>query len=463
MPGFLRPTVALAFAQLVQMAASLATLEILSGALGPAGMGQLGSVVATYVLLGSLTDLGTGVVAIREMVREPERAREVAVVASRLRVALGGAAALLGLLRYALVPVEESGAGLVGALFPVVQGLGSARLYLQAVGDHGGHVRANVVGRLAQVGLVALAVWLDSGVRGAVAALVGGELAIATLLRIEAGSLPVVELRTTFERARELAAAAAPLALGFVLAQAVESVDVLLLRSLRTLDETGLYSLAERPLAILDQVPRLLLWSAFTALARSAAAGDAAGLARSYRRTLAALGVAAAPVAAGAWLAGPSLLRLLFDARFDGAGAPFVVLALGSAVSFVSAPASSLLVALGRTRAVLAASALAFAVDLGLDLVLIPGYGPVGAAWAWTAARAAEALLLHACVLGASGIAPPLGSFARSAFAALVLVLALVRHTREWPALALVGAGIVVYAIAAVATGAIGWESREEP
>src|SRR4051794_40524896 len=54
-----RATTALGLAHIVQLAASLANLWLLTRALGPAGYGELASVLATYVLLGALTDLGT--------------------------------------------------------------------------------------------------------------------------------------------------------------------------------------------------------------------------------------------------------------------------------------------------------------------------------------------------------------------------------------------------------------------
>jgi O-antigen/teichoic acid export membrane protein len=437
------------------MAASLITLKLLSDTLGPEGLGELGTVVATYVLLGALTDLGTGAIAVREMARAPERARSLVVTASRLRVALGVVAGLLGTARYLGSGLPETDAGLVGALFPVVQGWSSSRLYLQATRDHAGQVRATVLGRAAQVLLVAAAAWLGTGVRGAVAALVGGELAIAGLLRAEVGRLPAVELGESLRAARALAKGAIPLALAFVLTQSVESLDVLLLRTFRSLEETGIYSLAERPLAILDQAPRLVLWGVFSVLSSRAAAGDRDGLARAHRETTAALGLAAAPVAAGAWIVGPRLLTLLFGERFAAAGAPFVVLALGSAVSFVSAPAASLLVALGRTGACLGAGVVSFAIDLGLNALLIPRLGATGAAWAWVAARSAEAVFLHGAVYVSAGIAPPLASLARSSLAAVILLAALTRHRVDANALVLVAAGVAVYAIATVATGAV--------
>ncbi|MBI3723874.1 oligosaccharide flippase family protein, partial [bacterium] len=61
-----RATFVLGAAHLVNIGASLVTLKLVSAALGPGGYGQYSAVLATYVLLGSLTDLGTGTVAVRE-------------------------------------------------------------------------------------------------------------------------------------------------------------------------------------------------------------------------------------------------------------------------------------------------------------------------------------------------------------------------------------------------------------
>jgi O-antigen/teichoic acid export membrane protein len=448
-----RATIVLGVAHVVQLAASLANLWLLTRTLGPDGYGELASVLATYVLLGVLTDLGTGVVAIREMAQRPESAPSLLVATLRVRLLLGLLAGGLGALRYGLGALPERAAGLLGAAFPVVQAWGSTRLLLQARLEQGRTARALVLGRLVQLGLVALALRLEPSPLGATGALVLGELVQAALLRLEAGALPRIPWGESLATGASILRAALPLALAFVATQIAGTFDVLLLRALRTPEETGLYGLAERPLSIFEPLPRILLSSVFTILAARAGRGDREGVVRACRETVSALALAAAPIAAGTLLVGPRLLALVFDARYAGAAGPLVVLGVAGSISFLTAPAESALVALGKTRANLAVSLVALAVNVGLNLVLIPRFGPLGAAWAWLATAVVSCLGAHACLF-AAGIAPPLTAIARSAVAGAILYLVLAPYATTAHPLAIVGAGVVVYAAASFATGA---------
>ncbi len=442
-----RATLVLAATHAVQLVASLANLELLTRALGPARYGDVASVLATYALLGALTDLGTGLVAVRRMAREPERAREVLVTVLRLRLVAGALGGVLGFWHFA---DRGEPAGLVGAALPVIQAWSSSRLLLQATLAKTWLAVAQTLGRVVQVGLVALAV----GARGdtsvaAILAIAGGELTIAALLRVSVGELPRVSWRASARDGASLAIEALPIAGAFLANELAGSFDVLLLRAARTSEETGLYALASRPLQVLEPVPRLLLWSIFPILARRAAADDAAAIARTHRATVSALALAAAPVAAGATLCGPALLAALFDDRYAAAGEPLVVLAWGAALGFLAAPAESTLVAVGGTRRNLVASLGALAVNITSNVVLIPRHGALGAAWAWVATAAAQ-LLLGQWLLG---VRFPAIACARSALAGVILYAAL--SPLSGHPFAQLALGAPLYVLLTVVTGAV--------
>ena len=457
----LHAAVVLALAHAVQVVASLANAEILTRTLGPALYGDYAAVLATYVLLGALTDLGTGLVAVRAMTQEPERARVLLVATVRLRLLAGLVASALGAARFAHEP-----AGLVGAALPMIQAWSSSRLLLQATLEKTRLARATVVGRLLQTGLIFFATRTRPEPVAAVAALALGELLVAALLRGEVGTLPRVPWSESFREARAIAVAALPLAGAFVANELAGSLDVLLLRGLRSSEETGLYSLAAQPLQALEPLPRLILWSVFPLLAkrsapRESAQADDAFVARAHRSTVAALGLAAAPLAAGTALCGPALLATLFDPRYEQAGGPLVVLAFGTALGFLASPFESTLVALGRTRSVLAASAGALLVNVLGNVLLVPRFGTMGAAWAWVATAAAQLALAHALLV--RGLRPraalPLDSLARSGAAGFVLYAALRPFKESVHPLVLVPLGAVVYAATVLL---LGWSLNED-
>ncbi len=439
-----RATAVLAFAHVVQIAASLANLELLTRALGPSGYGELAARIAAWTVLGALTDLGTGLVSVSAMARAPERAGAILVATLRLRFLLALVASGAGAIRFAHDP-----AGLAGATLPIIQAWSGSRLILQARLANLGLARAQVLGRVLQVGAVALATRLHPDPLGAILALAAGELAIASLLRVEVGRLPRIPWRQSLADSKEIAWAALPLAGAFVANELAGSLDVLLLRALRTSEETGLYALASRPLQVLEPLPRLLLWSTFPILSRHAGEGDRAGFERGHRAATAALGLAAAPIAVLAPLAGPGLLAWLFDARYEDAARPLVILAWAGALSFLAAPAESALVALGKKRSNLLASLAGLGTNMGANALLIPRWGMLGAAWAWLATSAVQLVLAHALL----GVRPPLRELSRSALAGGVVYCVLTGIAATIHPGVLVVLGLGLYGLAIFALG----------
>lgn len=182
-----------------------------------------------------------------------------------------------------------------------------------------------------------------------------------------------------------------PLGVAAVLGAAYHRVDVVLLALLTTAGDVALYTAAFRlfeglllPAGALSAlvVPR------FSTL-------DVSGVAARARRigALATVGLAV-PAAAVALAAGP-LLRLTFGPHFAGASTSLVVLmaaVLPSTLALVLAPAVG--VVRRNTMAVVSAGLLAL--NVALNLVLVPRIGLAGAAWATLAGQVAFAAALLA-------------------------------------------------------------------
>jgi O-antigen/teichoic acid export membrane protein len=99
--------------------------------------------------------------------------------------------------------------------------------------------------------------------------------------------------------------------------------------------------------------------------------------------------VYALPVAAGGLILAPALVRLLYGAGNEGAATLMVVFIGAMTVGKLSSVTSYFLVVLDRERTLVTARALFGAVNLALDLLLIPRYGALGAAAATSAVMAA--------------------------------------------------------------------------
>jgi O-antigen/teichoic acid export membrane protein len=153
----------------------------------------------------------------------------------------------------------------------------------------------------------------------------------------------------------------------------------------------GTYAVASKYAELLRLPGTALTWVCYPHLA-GVPGTEASRRARRYLRP-ALLAVAAAAVPAFA-ISGP-VISLLYGARFDGAVPQARVLLAGMLLAGVAGVASAYLYARGRPGANSAILGAGLLVTVVLDVLLIPPYGALGAAWASTVAYlVADAMLV---------------------------------------------------------------------
>jgi O-antigen/teichoic acid export membrane protein len=152
-------------------------------------------------------------------------------------------------------------------------------------------------------------------------------------------------------------------------------------------------------------------------------------------------------------LAAP-LLGLLFGDAFVAGSPALRLVALSVALFALHGITRSVFVALHRTRLEATIFAFAAAVNIGLNFLLIPTLGIVGAA---VATVAAEAIIFVACViwLARIGAQYPAMPLLRPAVASLLMAAALTRFVQSVPVLPLILGGGVLYLTLMVVSGAI--------
>lgn len=209
-------------------------------------------------------------------------------------------------------------------------------------------------------------------------------------------------------RHRHLLAYGLPLALNFVLVWVVASSDRLLVGWLLDVDAAGLYAvgydLAQHSLGVVFTVVSLAAYPlAVRALEREGAAAAREQLEKSAGLLL---GVGA-PAAAGLALLAPGLAEILVGAEFRTAAARVIPwIALAAALAGIKAFHFDLAFQLGRRTMMQVWVSLAAAiVNLGLNLLWIPRYGVLGAAYATVVAYGVA--LAGSVVLGRSAFRIP--------------------------------------------------------
>jgi O-antigen/teichoic acid export membrane protein len=175
---------------------------------------------------------------------------------------------------------------------------------------------------------------------------------------------------------------------------------------------------------------------------------DAWGVANAYVNSTRYLVMAGWPVAlAGALLAEP-LIRLLFGAAYAPAAPALVILVVGAGIVSMGHPAVAVIYSQERNAFLIVSSVAIVALNIVLDLVLIPPWGAVGAA---VANVVVQGVLLAVHTLWVSrwlGVRPPVADALRSLAAAL-LAFAPALVLQIWSAGSLSVAGLVVAGLVA--------------
>lgn len=268
-----------------------------------------------------------------------------------------------------------------------------------------------VVGRGVTLALAVFFAWSHGGILAFVGAFVAGALfTLAWNLHgvrrlLPASFLPTVRLHgwllgfppgTFLETARSLVREAWPLALLLVCWMIVFRADSILLSYLQPLEELGWYALPYKVLESALFFPAMMGGLLFPVLSRSASACvDHEG----FRRTLAEatdlfLLLAIPAVILLVWLA-PSIIHVLGGSAFAPSVPALQILAVALGALFFGNLYGNSAIALGEQRSLLVAAFLLAVVNVAVNLLVIPRFSFIGAAWTTLATE-----FLSACSAG---------------------------------------------------------------
>jgi PST family polysaccharide transporter len=378
------------------------TLGLLVGAvvaryLGPAEYGALSAVFAYVVLLGAVAALGLEGVLVRELIRDEAARLLLLGTAFALRCCSAVVALLLGIAFAPLLGIELEGLWLlvavasIGFLFSPAdvmehrfQSTMNARAIVTARSS------AFIVASAAKLVLVAAGAPLvlfaaTPSLESAVAAAL-----LASLYAMKEGEFH----RWRFDRGRAalLLKAAAPVAFSGLLVACTMQIDRIMIAAIAGHHEAGVYSAAALLSTVWHMVPVVLGASVAAVLTRLHETSRANYHAR-LQDVFSVLSVWALCVAAAMTaLSAPMVLLIFGDAYSPAAVILSIHVWAGIFVSHVSIRSRALLIE-GKTGWIAAFSVLTLAANVGLNTLLIPRHGAVGAAWAFLAAWALCALL----------------------------------------------------------------------
>jgi len=150
------------------------------------------------------------------------------------------------------------------------------------------------------------------------------------------------------------------------------------------------------------------------------------------------------PIAVGGWYYREAVMTLFYGSEFFGSGDSFGILVFTMATSATALGAAAALSATGRQKINLYIAIVGAGLNIGLDLVLIPSLGPVGAAWAFLVASLFMAAASVAMLARFGVKVDMMDILLRPSVAAAVMLLAL--FSLPIPHLVIgIGVGALVY------------------
>lgn len=361
------------------MAIGLASVAVTTRYLGASSYGKLALALVFVQTFGLLADVGLLTVAVREMSRTPERTNQLVGAVLALRLALSLAVVPLAALVSLALPYDRevrvailiAGASLVlglanGALVAVFQS--RLRMGRAAVSE--------VLGRASAFAALALVAALDLGFYAVVAsAAVGAAVAlVASWILVRPFATPRLGARG--DTWRPLLMAALPVGAALAVTEIYFRADTFIISLFRDYDEVGAYSLAYRVVELLAVLPAVVMTSVFPLLSRYLGAGGDRARASTAIDAVGDLFLAVGvPLAAGGLVVAPQVIELVAGDDFAEAADPLRILLFAGALAAVSGLLGYALIAGGRQTSALRLALVALALNIALNLALVPSLG----------------------------------------------------------------------------------------
>jgi PST family polysaccharide transporter len=356
---------------------------LLARYLGASDYGSLSYALAFVALLATIPYLGFGGVVVQELVRNPANRRETMGVVMYSKIAAALMAILLANVIAQLVVHDPRDRLLVllvsfSMLFDVSLGL---RMHFEALTDARSVVLVasgtNIVGALARVGAIALAepLWVFAVIVSIQSALAAAGY-IAIYRRSAAGSS---RLYFSVNHARFLFSKSWPLIISAAAATIYLKIDQFMLGQMRSMVDVGTYAIAARLSEVWYVVPVAIVSSIFPRLVelRAHSRGKYVARMRESIRYLFWLGfLVAVPVSV---IAEP-LVTGLFGEEYRSAGTILAIHVWACPAVFMGMIVEKWMVTEDLLKFLIGRQLAGAAVNVLLNLILIPRFGGVGSA-----------------------------------------------------------------------------------
>jgi O-antigen/teichoic acid export membrane protein len=372
-----RNAVLILAARTVSRVIALFVVLVMANHLGATGYGRFGTLVAYSALIGVVADLGLSTLFTREAARRPEQLGDYlsTLIVGRIPLVL----AAIGLLSLALWQAGLTSLILPGALLIALSGYSTmVRNSFYATGRLG----LEVVAILVEIGVLSTLIFVGArtgaGVNWFVWSYVASYVASIAYTVVVIHRFGIGRLRLRFDVAlfRNWLRMALPLAAGFLLTNLYFRADIPILQHFQSFAQVGWYQLAYKPFEATQFVPLAVQAVVYPLLSvYFASAPDR--LDRAYQKFFKVLLLAGWPVTVTVFVLVHPLGRVLH--LYPQSEPALRILAFGIVFLFINSAFTAMLFSTNRQGRYAWATGIAAAVNIGLNLLLIPVYGYLAA------------------------------------------------------------------------------------
>lgn len=388
----------LTFGRLLGAAIGVGAVGITTRYLGVDSFGTLATATGFAVIVQTLTDVGVWTIGAREISKRPDETQRLVgnLVSVGLVLSVVGAGVAVGVmfLMYPGADNEPVRRAILLLLLtvPLAAPFGAVGAYLIAKQKAYLGMVASVAQSVITFGLIVAFAALNLGYTAIVLAyVIAAALQAIIMLGFSVGKIRLVpELDRVL--VKQLVSWALPLGGALLLGALYWRLDIVLLSVLKPHSEVAVYGLAYKVVDALVVLPAYVTVTLLPEFARLAEHRDRLD-------QLVAKGVAAMQLGAAAMLmfsiafAG-EIVELVGGGEFARSARVLQILMVGVAAQYIAAIFSQVFIALNRQRTLFLVLLLVLPLNVGLNLVLIPPWGPDGAAAAFCASEIAGLVVL---------------------------------------------------------------------
>jgi O-antigen/teichoic acid export membrane protein len=384
--------------QAIRMGVGLVVVVWMARYLGPEQFGLLNYAMAFIALFGTIASLGLNGIVVRDMVKKPENANSTLGSAFLLQGIGGFMAFGLALITIGLARPGDSLSKLMVAVLGFVMVFKSTEVVKYWFESQVQSKYTVLVenGAFLLVAAVKVALILgDASLMAFVwAGFVEGCLVAAGLLWIYAsrgGQLD--KWRPNYVRAKTLLKDSWPLIFSGLAVMVYMRIDQIMLGQMLGDESVGIYSAAVRVSEIWYFIPMAIVASAFPSLMQNQ---DQAAFLKNFQRLFDLMFAISFPMALLIAVFSSLIIRVLFGVVYLDASGVLSVYAWAILFAFMGVPAGRWYLYADLQKLALARTTLGAVVNVSLNMMLIPLYGPVGAAYATLVAIAISNVLFNA-------------------------------------------------------------------